>query len=145
MSSAQLPINRGQKMAHDKNKGVRRPAPAVRALRAKNNIHRRHWPASFLWRSPANARLCCRRIDSRNTSSLYGRPLPWKASLLDLWRARLARGLTAFFWASVLRAFGGCSPLRWQPPKARRTETMNQHPFAPLFMASCTEAYLSAA
>jgi len=50
---------------------------------------------------------------------------------------------TDFLW--VLRPmlaalFGGDSPLRWQPPKASRTETMNRRPFAPLFMGRCTKA-----
>jgi len=43
------------------------------ALRA-NSIRRRHWPASFLWSSPANAGLCCLCIDSRYAAGLHLSP-----------------------------------------------------------------------
>ena len=39
-----------------------------------------------------------------------------------------------------LLAFSGCSPLRWQPLKASKAETINRRPFAPLFLGSCTKA-----
>ena len=35
--------------------------------------------------------------------------------------------MTAFFLAFVLLAFGGCSPLRWQPPKASRTYRFTEY------------------
>jgi len=37
---------------------------------AQTALRRRHWPASFLWSSPANAGYAARRIDTCNTSGL---------------------------------------------------------------------------
>jgi len=51
----------------------------------------------------------------------------------------LDEGFDSFRFVPVLLAFGGCSPLCWQPPKASRTETMDRRPFVLLFVWRCTK------
>jgi len=77
------------------------------ALRAKTAFRRRHWPASFLWSSPANASCAVWRIDNRNANGLYdnpsggGRHCPWNLA------RPVSEGFYCFLFGLALLAFGG--------------------------------------
>ena len=46
-------------------------SPRIMMRKQHSPIRRQHWPASFLWSSPANAGYAVRRIDSRYAADLH--------------------------------------------------------------------------
>jgi len=85
-------------MAYDKNKDVRRGVFAcLRIARKKQAFRRRHWPANFLWSSPANAGWAVGVLTAEIPAAPPMANRTGKASLLELWHERLAKVLTASF------------------------------------------------
>jgi len=71
-------------------------------------VRRRHWPASFLWSSPANAGLCCLYIDSSDAGGLhlfvcFPRPPPYAIFWL---KNRLFSAFATHLCGSARQAWG---------------------------------------
>ena len=68
-------------------------------------LRQRHWFASFLWSSPANAGLCRRRIEAAISSASVTALYRGKHKLLELWRGQFGEGFDCFLFGL------SCSPL----------------------------------
>jgi len=85
--------------------GLRLPAHCA----PETAFRRRHWPASFLWSSPANAGYAVGVLTTKIPAA-YMATRAGKTSLLWIVARAVGKGFDRFLFDLALLAFGGCSP-----------------------------------